>query len=108
MDIPKPPPRPVKTLLKNALLVVLNADRAVARLLVKLHRITIMVGLSISCMSILLNPMDTAPVLALNGTLEMPVPLLLKKAESVMVILGQLNRSKTASENLLQLIEYLT
>ena len=100
MNIPNPPPLPVKILLKKALLVVLKAFSAVALLLVKLHRKTATSGRSLS-VGMLLRPMETAPVFALRGILEIPVPRLLVKLESVMAMSGLLKISKTASEKFL-------
>lgn len=101
MNIPRPPPRPVNTRLKNALLVVLN-DRsgAVARLFTNLQAATVIRGCSTS-VSMLLNPIDTAPVFALNDILEIPVPLLFVNVELQIKILAQLKISKTASEKFL-------
>ncbi len=51
--------------------------------------------------SMLLNPIATAPPFPRNETLEIPVPKLLMNLELVIDVSGTLNISKTASEKYL-------
>ena len=83
---------------KKAVLVLRKNDSAVARFRVKLQPETKMLGSAcFSVSSILLNPIATAPVLALKDNLEIPVPLLSMKLLFNMVELATLKMSRTAS-----------